>query len=46
MKKAEERAKISFDMKNYNVITNNCQDYVDEVINQYYNVLADQNRHE
>ena len=24
MKKAEERAKISFDMKNYNVKTNNC----------------------
>jgi hypothetical protein len=44
MKKAELRAKISFYMKNYNVLTNNCQDYVDEVIEQYHNVAADQKR--
>ncbi|MBB1331748.1 MULTISPECIES: RHS repeat-associated core domain-containing protein [unclassified Pseudoalteromonas] len=44
MKKAEARAQISFDMKNYNVVANNCQDYVDEVIKQYYNVLADKQR--
>ena len=44
MKKAEVRAKISFYMKSYNVLTNNCQDYVDEVIEQYHNVVADQKR--
>ncbi|WWY11755.1 RHS repeat-associated core domain-containing protein [Shewanella baltica] len=41
LKEAESQAKTIFDGANYNVATNNCQDYVETVIRLYNNLAID-----